>query len=115
MRRSRNTGIACDVPLWFRLMAQDLFASSATPANSYDASSIEVLEGLEPVRRRPGMYVGGTDERALHHLAAEVLDKPVNRRRLAETLERLATLRETLEMPTRYAEERGAARQRQTY
>src|SRR3954454_10061256 len=47
-------------------------------ADSYSAKDIEVLEGLEPVRRRPGMYVGGTDERALHHLAAEVLDNAMD-------------------------------------
>ncbi len=56
----------------------DLFASNAALSNDYDASHIEVLEGLEPVRRRPGMYVGGTDERALHHLAAEVLDNSMD-------------------------------------
>src|ERR687893_221474 len=58
----------------------DLFGSSAptTPTDTYDASAIEVLEGLEPVRRRPGMYIGGTDERALHHLAAEVIDNSMD-------------------------------------
>ncbi len=50
-----------------------------TEANdSYSAQDIEVLEGLEPVRRRPGMYIGGTDETALHHLAAEILDNAMD-------------------------------------
>jgi topoisomerase-4 subunit B len=52
--------------------------AGAPPDDSYSAKDIEVLEGLEPVRRRPGMYVGGTDERALHHLAAEALDNAMD-------------------------------------
>src|SRR6185437_8024685 len=68
--------------------SDDLFAASEpkgrAPARAasrtsgaeagYTAADIEVLEGLEPVRRRPGMYIGGTDEKALHHLFAEVID-----------------------------------------
>ncbi len=57
----------------------DLFDNLARkPQPGYSAKDIEVLEGLEPVRRRPGMYIGGTDERALHHLAAEVLDNAMD-------------------------------------
>ncbi len=48
------------------------------PSGGYSAKDIEVLEGLEPVRKRPGMYIGGTDERALHHLFAEVLDNAMD-------------------------------------
>ena len=60
-------------------MSDDLFDKlPAGSAEAYDGSAIEVLEGLEPVRRRPGMYIGGTDERALHHLAAEVLDNAMD-------------------------------------
>ncbi len=72
-------------------MNDDLFGS-ATPAGrsqrrtaaatadpgGYSAKDIEVLEGLEPVRRRPGMYIGGTDESAMHHLAAEILDNAMD-------------------------------------
>lgn len=70
----------------------DLFSLAANPAKAskpatakaakgdgtYSAKDIEVLEGLEPVRRRPGMYIGGTDEKALHHLFAEVLDNSMD-------------------------------------
>ncbi|MBV5271212.1 MAG: DNA topoisomerase IV subunit B, partial [Afipia sp.] len=71
---------------------RDLFASTdrkpraatkpaARPSGAeagYTARDIEVLEGLEPVRRRPGMYIGGTDEKALHHLFAEVIDNSMD-------------------------------------
>ena len=66
---------------------KDLFNTARKrPANGqrgqdngeYSAKDIEVREGLEPVRRRPGMYIGGTDERAMHHLVAEVLDNAMD-------------------------------------
>jgi topoisomerase-4 subunit B len=63
----------------------DLFKNDPGPKKrsepketGYTAKDIEVLEGLEPVRRRPGMYIGGTDERAMHHLIAEVLDNAMD-------------------------------------
>ena len=58
----------------------DLFKSEPTgkDAQAYSAKDIEVLEGLEPVRRRPGMYIGGTDETALHHLASEIIDNAMD-------------------------------------
>jgi topoisomerase-4 subunit B len=57
--------------------AKSLFEQDAS-AGGYTAKDIEVLEGLEPVRRRPGMYIGGVDERALHHLFAEILDNSMD-------------------------------------
>ncbi|MCC7045842.1 MAG: DNA topoisomerase IV subunit B, partial [Alphaproteobacteria bacterium] len=61
---------------------KDLFNTArkrpAQGNGDYSAKDIEVLEGLEPVRRRPGMYIGGTDDRAMHHLVAEVLDNSMD-------------------------------------
>ena len=48
------------------------------PNNSYEAKDIEVLEGLDPVRKRPGMYIGGTDDKAVHHLALEIIDNSMD-------------------------------------
>lgn len=53
-------------------------AANAAADDQYTAKDIEILEGLEPVRRRPGMYIGGTDENALHHLVAEVFDNSMD-------------------------------------
>ncbi|ORE98791.1 DNA topoisomerase IV subunit B [Aurantimonas sp. 22II-16-19i] len=53
-------------------------AGEFVPGADYTAADIEVLEGLEPVRRRPGMYIGGTDEKAVHHLFAEVIDNSMD-------------------------------------
>lgn len=60
---------------------KDLFdadGAKAAASNAYSAKDIQVLEGLEPVRLRPGMYIGGTDDRALHHLFAEVIDNSMD-------------------------------------
>ena len=57
---------------------QDLFDSAPPSVKGYTAKDIEVLEGLEPVRRRPGMYIGGTDATALHHLPVEILDNAMD-------------------------------------
>jgi topoisomerase IV subunit B len=56
----------------------DLFDGPSSASKAYTAKDIEVLEGLEPVRRRPGMYIGGTDVNALHHLAAEIIDNAMD-------------------------------------
>ena len=57
---------------------EDMTANQQNAPQEYSAKDIEVLEGLEPVRKRPGMYIGGTDERAFHHLFAEVLDNSMD-------------------------------------
>src|SRR5258708_29268699 len=56
----------------------ELFDSSPAGARAHAAKDIEGLQGLVPVRRRPGMYIGGTDENALHHLAAEIIDNAMD-------------------------------------
>ena len=57
---------------------KETLKKSAPKAGEYSAADIEVLEGLEPVRKRPGMYIGGTDERAMHHLVSEILDNAMD-------------------------------------
>ena len=66
-----------DVPERGRAPSKPAPRGSSAEAG-YTAADIEVLEGLEPVRRRPGMYIGGTDEKAVHHLFAEVIDNAMD-------------------------------------
>ena len=66
------------VPDLFDDALEPVHVTAPAPTSGYSAKDIEVLEGLEPVRKRPGMYIGGTDERALHHLFAEVLDNAMD-------------------------------------
>jgi topoisomerase-4 subunit B len=85
-----NNDLFADLPLTSKPVAAEpapaIQAEPSTPrpapvqssGDDYGASSIRVLEGLEPVRMRPGMYIGGTDEKALHHLFAEVIDNSMD-------------------------------------
>ena len=59
-------------------MSSDLLSCSTTSPDEYDASSIQILEDMEHVRLRPGMYIGGKDDRALHHMVAEIIDNSMD-------------------------------------
>jgi topoisomerase-4 subunit B len=75
-KKAQDDDLFAKAPAKARSTAASPRASGAEAA--YTAADIEVLEGLEPVRRRPGMYIGGTDEKALHHLFAEVIDNAMD-------------------------------------
>jgi len=78
---SRAAGNAPERPRPADPIVEAVQARPAPPtrdAGGYSAADIEVLEGLEPVRRRPGMYIGGTDDKAMHHLFAEVIDNSMD-------------------------------------
>jgi topoisomerase IV subunit B len=79
-KSAKTPDLFANMPDSRRGMARRTGAASARGAGDagYTAKHIEVLEGLEPVRRRPGMYIGGTDEKALHHLFAEVIDNAMD-------------------------------------
>src|ERR1700761_2813408 len=79
-KSSKTPDLFADAPKARREAGRGRSNGSARSAGeaAYTAKHIEVLEGLEPVRRRPGMYIGGTDEKALHHLFAEVIDNAMD-------------------------------------
>ncbi|GAA0770703.1 DNA topoisomerase IV subunit B [Roseibium denhamense] len=73
-----NAAVSASIPETAPAPKPQRTPTPAPETNEYSAADIEVLEGLEPVRRRPGMYIGGTDEKALHHLFAEVIDNSMD-------------------------------------
>src|SRR5947209_3185632 len=80
-KSAKKTGVSGDLfdgPSSPRPALRAVRGKPAPGDAAYTARDIEVLEGLEPVRRRPGMYIGGTDEKALHHLFAEVIDNAMD-------------------------------------
>src|SRR5215510_12998932 len=66
---------------------KEIVGTSIIQTQTYDSSKLGKLEGLEAVRKKPGMYIGGTDERALHHCVSEVLDNSVDEHRLVSVIE----------------------------
>ena len=77
-KSSKTPDLFADAPAASRGRARGAASARGGGEAAYTAKHIEVLEGLEPVRRRPGMYIGGTDEKALHHLFAEVIDNAMD-------------------------------------
>src|SRR4029077_13741788 len=70
--------ISRQIPVHVRLSHSSRRSKTTAGRDAYDASKLGKLEGLEAVRKKPGMYIGGTDERALHHCVSEVLDNSVD-------------------------------------